>query len=347
MRLTREDIPTGLRNYGKAFKKLPAFPFLCCAVLSILIFGAKVSYAICKADFLNPITDICWQCIFPIRMGGIDIIGSDIDSPSDNVGNGVCLCGSTLGISTSFWEPARIIETVKDPYCFNLIGASIGNEAFLGGSTQVGDPKVSMFAQVHYYLLNVWSFLDLFLDLPCLEPTGFDVAYITEVDPTWNDDLLAFLLNPEAILFGNPILQMACMADSVASNISTPIDALFWCMGSWGSAYPLAGHKGNDDYIQDNAAVAAKMIYKLTRELVLWDTASNVCGAVMWPIWQKSHYRLQAMKPVRDMTCHPIGRSGLFWSSMKNPPFSASGNASDNFDWVMFRKKLCCIGWTL
>ena len=28
-------------------------------------------------------------------------------------------------------------------------------------------------------------------------------------------------------------------------------------MGSWGSAYPLAGHKGNDDYIQDNAALAA------------------------------------------------------------------------------------------
>lgn len=32
------------------------------------------------------------------------------------------------------------------------------------------------------------------------------------------------------------------------------------------------------------------------------------------------------MKPVRDTTCDPIGRRGLIWSSMKNPPFAASGN---------------------
>lgn len=59
-------------------------------------------------------------------------------------------------------------------------------------------------------------------------------------------------------------------------------------MDSWGSTYPR-GTKGNNGYIQDSAAVAARMVYKLTRELVLRDTASNVCGAVMWPIRQKSH----------------------------------------------------------
>ena len=203
-----------------------AFLLSCCTFLIIFVFGASVSYAVCKADVFNPITDICWQCIFPIRMGGIDIIGSDIDSPSDNVDSGLCLGGTTFGISTSFWEPARIIETVKDPYCFNLIGASLGDEAFLGGSTQVGDPKASMFAQAHYYLLNVWSFLDLFLDLPCLEPTGFDVAYITEIDPTWNDDLLAFLLNPEALLLGNPAWRTA------SPRTSLPPSMRF--SGAWG-----------------------------------------------------------------------------------------------------------------
>lgn len=87
---------------------MPAvFLLFCCTFLSILVFGANVSYAVCKAGVFNPIIDICWQCIFPIRMGGIDTIGSDIDSPSDNVGSGLCLCGTTFGISTSFWEPAR------------------------------------------------------------------------------------------------------------------------------------------------------------------------------------------------------------------------------------------------
>ena len=167
------------------------------------------------------------------------------------------------------------------------------------------------------------------------------------VDPLWNDDLLAFLLNPEALLFGNPVLQFSCIADSVAANAGLPLDVLFWCMGSWGSAYPLTGHKGNDSIVEDNAALAARIIYKLVREYTLFDTATDVCGATMWPIWTKSHYRLQAMKPVRDYTCQPIGRSGLIWASGKNPPYSSGSNASDNFDWVLVRKKLCCLGYSL
>ena len=210
---------------------------------------------------------------------------------------------------------------MKDPWCFNLIGADLGGNGFLAGDSQrTTKASKSMFAQAHYYMLNVWSLLDLFLDLPCLENTGFDVGYITEVDPLWNDDLLAFLLNPEALLFGNPVLQFSCIADSVAANAGLPLDVLFWCMGSWGSAYPLTGHKGNDSIVEDNAALAGRMIYKLVREYTLLDTATNVCGPTMWPIWTKSHYRLQIMKPVRDYTCQPIGRSGLIWAAGQESP---------------------------
>ena len=41
----------------------------------------------------------------------------------------------------------------------------------------------------------------------------FDIAYLTELDPTWRDDELGFILN-QAILFGNLIAQAACAADS-------------------------------------------------------------------------------------------------------------------------------------
>jgi len=323
--------------------------FLVIAALALVLVCPATGRATCSADFFNPITDICWDCIFPVAIGGITIFGSDIDSPPDDISSPICICGTTIGLSASFWEPARIIETVKDPWCFNLIGADLSSgNGFLAGDTQkTTKASKSMFAQAHYYLLNVWSLLDLFLDLPCLENTGFDVGYLTEVDPLWNDDLLAFLLNPEALLFGNPVLQFSCIADSVAANAGLPLDVLFWCMGSWGSTYPLTGHKGNDSIVEDNAALAARIIYKLVREYTLFDTASNVCGATMWPIWTKSHYRLQEMKPVRDYTCQPIGRSGLIWASGKNPPYSAGGNAADNFDWVLVREKLCCIGYSL
>lgn len=326
------------KNTGNALLSL--------VLAGLLWFGVSAdAHAKCDSSFFNPITDICWHCVFPISIGGVTLIGSSIDTPDDNISNPFCLCGTTFGLSTSFWEPARVIETVKDPYCFNLIGMELGGggDGFQGGGFKEGETTKSIFMQAHYYMINIWGLFEIFMDLPCLETNYFDIGYITEVDPTWSDDLLAYLINPEALLFGNPVAQMACMADSVAANVSTPIDTLFWCMGSWGSSYPLSGNKTNDDFVQDNAAIASKLIYKLTREYTLWDTGTNVCGPVAWPIWTKSHHRLHVMKPVVDYTCHPIGRSGLIWASMKNP---SPSTGADNFDWVMFRKKLCCIGWT-
>jgi conjugal transfer pilus assembly protein TraU len=141
------------------------------------------------------------------------------------------------------------------------------------------------------------------------------------------------------------VLQFSCIADSVAANAGPPLDVLFWCMGSWGSAYPLTRHKGNDSIVEDNAALASRIVYKPVREYTLFDTATNVCRPTNWPIWTKSHYRFQVMRPVRGYTCQPIGRSGLIWG--KNPRYSAGGNAADNFDWVLVRNHLCCIGYSL
>ncbi|GAD28578.1 conserved hypothetical protein [Photobacterium leiognathi lrivu.4.1] len=71
---------------------------------------------------------------------------------------------------------------------------------------------------------------------------NFDVAYLSKLAPFWDDDELAFALNPEAVLFDTPVAQLPCIAESVKTSTgkSLPMDALFWCLGSQGSAYPLA-----------------------------------------------------------------------------------------------------------
>ena len=322
-------------------------------VLLLCVLGILLplsTHATCRSSFINPITDINWNGIFPVKIGGVELRGTDIDTPPDDISSPVCVCGSPIpkiGITASFWEPARLVETVKDPYCFAMIGMQLSNpqQGFLGGgrSSHSQDQEPSTFQQAHWYIFPVWAILDLFLDIPCLDRGGFDIAYITEIDPLWNSDLSSFVLNPEALLFGNPAAQLACVADSVASNAGYPIDPLFWCMGSWGSAYPLTGHINSENYIQANAGLGARMIYKLGREALLWDTGSNVCGPTLTPIWVKSHYRMHIVKPVRGSKVHPIGRSGLIWGSAKNPPFGSRGNAADNFLWMVFRKQSCCI----
>jgi conjugal transfer pilus assembly protein TraU len=321
-----------------------------------LLFSEDGQAGSCYGSFLNPVTDVCWQCIFPLKIGGVTVVpGTQVDTP-DLSSSPVCACPMAvppwirIGITVSFWEPARYVETVKEPYCFPSIGMGLSNPSpgTLGGgmkksSTGRGGFGSGVFSQSHYFIFPVWSIMEIAVDSVCLENSGFDVAYITEVDPLWNDDLMMAILSPESLLFANTAAQLACVADSAAANVGLPLSTLFWCMGSWGSAYPITGHHNTADYVQGNAAIAAKTIYKMGRELLLQDPAVDLCMAYPTPIWIKQNYRLQAAKPVRDYECRAIGTSDMIWGYGKNPPYSAGGNVGDNFLWMIFRKRGCCL----
>ena len=311
----------------------------------------------CKGKVLNPIDDICWQCMFPVKMGSVTY-GNSAESAPGNITSPVCACPDSegiliLGVSTAFWEHARLIETVKDPFCFPVMGTGMTNPkpGFYSGenrSKEYGDSDFA-FQQAHYYYFPAWSILKLFMDFPCAENKAFDLAYMTEVDPMWNDDSLSFIINPEALLFGNPVSQLACVADSVAATVSYPIDPLFWCMGSWGSFYPLSGSMIENNPLNVNAGLAARMLFKLGRETLLYDTGINQCASagVVTPILVKSNYRLQIARPVRGNDCIPIGRPSLIWGNAKNPPFGTANTSADNFLWSMTRRRVCCVGYAL
>ena len=315
----------------------------------LILFHAVGAQAVCRSGIpLNPVTDLCWQCIFPVSIAGIEIIPGPVENNvPDLSGMPVCACPAPpplfirIGIPVSFWEPARYVETVKDPYCFPSLGFGLpAAGGFLGGGSQEqGNASVdtSTFAQAHYFIYPVWSIMELLTDFACIEHSGFDVAYLTEVDPLWQNDILAFILEPESILFGNPIAQTACIADSVSTNAGFSMSPLFWCIGSGGSAYPLTGHVNDDNELMANSTIAARMVYKLAREGLVCDTALNLCACVPTPIWVKHNWRMHVAKPVRDFMCHPFGRTGLIWGALKNPPL-----VGDNFVWQLFRRRSCC-----
>ena len=210
----------------------------------------------------------------------------------------------------------------------------------LGGTSgDDGSGNQSTFYQAHYYIFPIYALLELLTDFICLQMTGFDMAYLTEVDPLWNNDTLSAIINPEALLFGNPVANLACMADAVTSAVFEPLDALFWCKGSWGNAYPLTGQTGGDGYVEGSASVAASLIYKLHRQLVLWGSwgQAGLCGYYPAPIWRKSAYRLQIVTPIPSVYATTIGTTGTIWSFGKNPPF-----VGDNFSYLLFKKRECC-----
>src|SRR3546814_3836357 len=79
---------------------------------------------------------------------------------------------------------------------------------------------------------------------------------MTEVDPLWQDDALAALINPEAVVFANPIAKAACAGDCVAATANLPLDQLFWCAGCQGSMYPLNGNiPASIGHVQSSALI--------------------------------------------------------------------------------------------
>ena len=327
--------------------------FILTAIICALNTGE--ASAVCTGTFLNPVTDVCWQCMFPMQIGGASY-GNGQENPAGPVNIPVCACAAganvVIGVSVAFWEQARLVETVKDPYCFPSLGAGMNNPSpgMLAGDSQSPENTDSntSFIQDHWYVFPVWSILKLFMDFPCAEQGVFDLAYLSEVDPMWSNDALSFIVNPEALLFGNPVTQLSCVADSVAATVGYPIDALFWCFGSWGSAYPLTGTTNESHPINANPLAAARMIFKLSRQGQLWDTAVDQCSSgVLTPFMIKSHYKLQIARPVVGAQCIPIGRPSMIWGSAKNPPMGAGVNSPDNFLWVLARKRICCVGYNV
>ena len=64
------------------------------------------------------ITDICWACLFPVRLFGLNIAGDERPSGASN--NVFCACPDTLGrtaprAAVGLWEPARIVELTAAP----------------------------------------------------------------------------------------------------------------------------------------------------------------------------------------------------------------------------------------
>lgn len=313
------------------------------ALIAFVLLGlsATASAASCDGSMINPISDVNWSCMFPMSLAGVPI-GSGEDTINEH-DSPVCVCETNnvprIGLKYSLWEPSRLIDTVSEPYCMMALGTSLEGSANakLGGSISRSSNSSRVFQQMHYYIFPVFQILDMFYDIPCIGDDGFDIAMMTEIVPTWNNDVLAMILNPEAVLFGNPITNLACAADATAALTGMPRKELFWCLGAWGNAYPLAGSITSTDYTEANAALAARGTYLMARSGLLWETNDNGCTKHAALIWRKDKYKLQMARPTRDSTCIPIGRDALLWGAGKHDLYS------DNFMWVLNKKVDCCM----
>mgnify|MGYP000918974146 CR=1 FL=1 len=308
----------------------------------------------CTGKMFNPVTDVCWDCIFPISIGAASVDGPHKRHDTENFPSPVCVCPKppamqpTPGLAIGLWEAVRLTDVTTRPYCFTSLGGQemLPENLSLQQNGIESSKSGEATYHVHWYHSPVNTMLNLMMDSLCVSGSavGFDVAYMTEFDPLFHDDMLSFIINPEAILFANPIAQASCIADAIASAIYKPLDFLFWCAGSQGHLYPFTGNvNGGVSSIQITSLITEKFIAKLHRQMMLPITSGPeaICTSYPFPIIKKSQYRLQTVFPKVGSgkhACNAIGKTTILHEQFKKTPY-----IGEDFSYLIWRKRNCCM----
>lgn len=305
----------------------------------------------CTGRFVNPVTDICWSCLFPLSVGGLDLFPGKRPDPK-NPSSPICACSTPvprIGIAMGFWEPVRLADVTAKPWCFvNLGGKTIspGFDIGWGRAERTPDgPNTGAKWNVHWYIYPLIYWMEILTDMACMEQSSFDIAYVSEIDPLWQDDALTALINPEVAIFANPIAQVACAADCAQATRKLPIDELFWCAGCQGPMYPMNGNVAEEvGQVQSSRLAVARFAYKMHRQGLAWGTmgSKGLCAKYLMPVMRKQQYRVQAVNP-RPMVkgryaCPTIGSSDMMPGSGRALPA-----VGEDFGYLIWRKRNCCV----
>jgi len=296
------------------------------------------------------ITDICWKCVFPIRVAGSTISPPTENKVPDGAANKpVCICKDELGVphvglQTSFWEPYRLIEFQRTPGCLSVLnGTKMSINPLHRGRHGYTPDNSTLITHYHYYSFPVLYMLSMFAGKGC-NPGGYsdlDLMFLSELDPTWYDMELSIFTNPEALLFANPASAVSCMADSIASLADNPITAMFWCAGTWGLVYPLSGHiNAERGVIKSTSLASVRVLTQLHRRGFAWKTIGNesMCNGVVVPYFPKNQYRFSLIWPVPEtQKNHHVGELVELWGSGKLIPV-----AGEDPIYIIWRWIDCC-----
>ncbi len=300
-----------------------------------------------EGKFINPVTDVCWKCLFPIHLGGVNVTPNQKDYSEYKLS--ICACAGTppkVGIPLAFWEPIALIDVTRTPYKSIALGGMTLSGSTMkgrGAISNVGESNRHSFYNVHYYKFPIISLLGLIPGFSCVEKgSDIDIAYISELDPYWADDEWTNVINPEAYLFANPLAQVACIPDCTSTSLDYPLDKLFWCAGCSGSLYPLMGHVAHHvGAIQASHLLVQRLLSKMhSLGMMQGAEEGNYCDKKLMPRIKKSLYKTQLTHPIANTQgpCHPLGKSDIIWGAGQSYPYEG-----EDFVYLIWSKKHCCL----
>ncbi|MEF1336580.1 TraU family protein [Vibrio rotiferianus] len=319
--------------------------------------------------FEGMMTDLCWSCSLPITLFGMT------EPPEGANEDYLCACDDALGIlapgfSVGFRQPDQIMEVSTIPYCsptlggiqlnddYTHIGTSSDNKAAdapVQDGSQTGDQSLKM-VQYHYnYIASpVLKMMKVLAVSECDKSPGvvdLDILFMSPLTVEWYDDLMSFLINPDAVAFANPVGQALCIYDCAQIMATGEGSLKLWhCAGCDGSLYPLTGNitGAADNPIQASSLVTQRAIAKSHRLGLSPQTMGKdaMCKYLYNPTIPKSQYKVQLAFPVAETEgtcCHPLGENYLKYGLGRMAPGSGKDTT---FVYNVFRWSDCCIPFT-
>ena len=292
--------------------------------LILCLFLSCVGFADEVGKFINPITDVCWSCLFPIHLMGKNV--TEKHKPLKTYEKTLfCSCaGGVIGLPMAFWEPTKLIDVTRTPYkLIGLGGIQLGKDVKRqGGVFGVDASATTSLYHVHLYNFPILSLLNLLGDFFCLDDLDLGVFYLSEFDPTWTNDQWNFLLSAETALFGTLPAQLACIPDCLLSTFGKPPEKLFWCAGCQGNLYPLTGfvehHSGG---IRSSSLLVHRVLAKMHKLGVLKTFPSDdYCERKRSKWIKKAAYKTQLVYPKAQTKgpCNALGKSTMKWGAFKS-----------------------------
>ena len=247
------------------------------------------------------------------------------------------------GIIIMYWEPALLIETVKQPgdtvvgslqpgllrltaqavkgFAKGIGGASVPVSSG-SGSSKIEETNLQ-FNEVHVYAFPFGDEVIMSMGMTCPDklPTGSFIKYLSELDA------LEWRIGP--LEAANP--------KSIASAASGPACAAIGgfmgnlCMGYWGATYPRRGFFTHQSQVVGSAvaairAVSIASVFNAPGHVVLETT-----GFV--PSFEND--KLELIYPVVSGGIR-IGQNPASWESGKLSP-------NGKYLWVYWRRRICCV----
>ncbi len=302
--------------------------------------------------------------MFPFQVAGSNLAsgGEKSLTPSPERKKLLCKCPSDkgglptlVGVPISFWEPTRVVEVTRHPGKLIALGGMkipVLKRASKGAVYSSGSSRRHAHYHVHVYEYPIFNLIEMANDLVCTEFEGKDfeieIAFMSETDPTWYDEKLLNYLNPEMILFANPIAQISCSADCLSSTMRIPNDRFFWCAGCQGSLYPLFGFVAEFiGGLQASLLLNQRVITKLHQWNLLQTYKDgdpfkdmSYCKKEFMIRPKRSQYKTQLVYPVASTKgpCNPLGKTEIFWGAGKSFPVKG-----EEFCYILWTHRRCCL----